>query len=285
MISLLQFNGSIVTPTDDAVLYNHMLGDSGIIEGVTVTSQGGNVLSVTDGRGVILGRQFVVEAQTVTASLPTSGTANGRLLIQIDMSDTTEPISFITQAAATLPDLVQEDINGSGTVYQFPLATYTCSTTAVSDLTYVAHSLGNGVKSFNGRTGDVTPKSGDYKATLVTMSGYSKATSRAAINTSDTVNSALGKLEYKVDNAAVGASVTLDASGWTADTSDYYCTKTVSGVTATNKVIVSPNNVAATITVWGKCGIYAAAQAANSITFRATKQPTESVVANILIIN
>ena len=93
------------------------------------------------------------------------------------------------------------------------------------------------------------------------------------------------RIETGFSDISSSVQVTITASSWVADTSDYYCTKTVSGVTATNKVIVSPNNVATTITAWGKCGIYAAAQAANSITFRATKQPSESVVANILIIN
>ena len=99
----------------------------------------------------------------------------------------------------------------------------------------------------------------------------------------------MNDLESRIETGFNGVSgsvqVSIPASSWTAGTSDYYVTVSASGVTATNKIIVSPNNTAATITAWGKCGIYAAAQAANSITFRATKQPSESVVANILIIN
>ncbi len=79
------------------------------------------------------------------------------------------------------------------------------------------------------------------------------------------------------------ASVTLDA--WSAGSSDYYCTKAVSGVTSSNKVIVSPNNTADAIKIWGKCGIYASAQGTNSITFRAAKLPSTSIIANVLIIN
>ena len=282
-ITLKQFNGSIVTPTDDAVLYEHLLGANGVMSGCTVTSSGGSILNVADGRGFICGRQFVIEAQTVTATLPTSGTANGRLLIQIDMSNATTPISFITQAAATLPELTQEDINGSGTVYQFPLATYTASTTAVSELVNTAVQLPEVMTSFNGRSGAVEPKSGDYKATQVTMAGYTKATARAAVSTSDTVNSALSKLEYKTDNVTTGSSVIL--TGWVTETSDYSVTVAVQGVTSTNKILVSPNNTASAIKLWNKWGIYASAQGTNTITFRALKQPTESIIANILIIN
>lgn len=88
MITLLQYNASIVTPTDDAYLYNHIINDSGIFTGVEVTTQGGNIINVSDGRGIILGRNFVVEAQTINATLPTSGSVPGRLLIQIDMANT-----------------------------------------------------------------------------------------------------------------------------------------------------------------------------------------------------
>ena len=116
MITLLQYNASIVTPTDDAYLYNHIINDSGIFTGVEVTTQGGNIINVSDGRGIILGRNFVVEAQTINATLPTGASVPGRLIIQIDMANTDAPISFVTQAADPLPALVQEDINASGTV-------------------------------------------------------------------------------------------------------------------------------------------------------------------------
>ena len=72
MITLLQYNASIVTPTDDAYLYTHIINDSGIFTGVEVTTQGGNIINVSDGRGIILGRNFVVEAQTINATLPTA---------------------------------------------------------------------------------------------------------------------------------------------------------------------------------------------------------------------
>lgn len=141
MITLLQYNGSTITPTDDAYFYDKMVNDSGIFEGVTVTSQGGNILNISDGRGIILGRNFVVEEQTVNAALPGSASVPGRLLIQIDMSATDAPISFVTQAVSPLPPLVQEDINAGGTIYQLPIATYTAESTLISNLKNVAHKV------------------------------------------------------------------------------------------------------------------------------------------------
>lgn len=237
MITLLQYNASIVTPTDDAYLYNHIINDSGIFTGVEVTTQGGNIINVSDGRGIILGRNFVVEAQTINATLPTSVSVPGRLLIQIDMANTEAPISFVTQAQDPLPALVQEDINASGTVYQLPIATYTAQPTMVSDLQYVAHTISAGtVASFNGRTGAVTPQTGDYTGSQIKIPGYKQATSRQNVTNSDTVTQAIGKVEYKINRAFVVKQISLPATSWMGAESPYTQTVTISGITANSKV-------------------------------------------------
>lgn len=237
MITLLQYNASIVTPTDDAYLYNHIINDSGIFTGVEVTTQGGNIINVSDGRGIILGRNFVVEAQTINATLPTSGSVPGRLLIQIDMANTEAPISFVTQAADPLPALVQEDINASGTVYQLPIATYTAQPTMISDLQYVAHTISPGtVSSFNGRTGAVTPQTGDYTGSQIKITGYKQATSRQNVTATDTVTQAIGKMEYKINRAFVVKQISLPAASWMGAESPYTQTVTISGITANSKV-------------------------------------------------
>lgn len=237
MITLLQYNTSIVTPTDDAYLYNHIINDSGIFTGVEVTTQGGNIINVSDGRGIILGRNFVVEAQTINATLPTSGSVPGRLLIQIDMANTEAPISFVTQAQDPLPALVQEDINASGTVYQLPIATFTAQPTMVSDLQYVAHTISPGtVASFNGRTGAVTPQTGDYTGSQIKIPGYKQATSRQNVTSSDTVTQAIGKMEYKINRTFVVKQISLPAASWMGAENPYTQTVTISGITVNSKV-------------------------------------------------
>lgn len=138
MIILKQFDGANVTPADDAALYAHLDARSGIISGVEIAHLGANQISIGAGRGIVCGRTFVIEAETVLATLSASGTQNGRLLLQIDLGNADAPASFITQAAAVLPDLVQEDLNEGGTLYQLVLATYTVNTTTISGLSAVA---------------------------------------------------------------------------------------------------------------------------------------------------
>ena len=138
MITLIQWNGSNVTPADDAALYAHFDGRSGIISGCVPSSLGSNQIAVSSGRGYICGRQFTVQQETILAQVSSSGEEmQGRLLVQIDLANSEQPITFLTQAAASLPDLVQDDLNNGGTVYQLPLATYTIDSVAISGFTVV----------------------------------------------------------------------------------------------------------------------------------------------------
>lgn len=73
-------------------------------------------------------------------------------------------------------------------------------------------------------------------------------------------------------------TATLTSSGWSSNTQ----TVTVSGVTATNTVIVSyaPSSKDA----WVNADIYCSAQGANSLTFTCTTEPTVNVTANVVIL-
>jgi hypothetical protein len=133
-IELKTFNEAVVTPKDDAYKDNFLIGASGVFEGCQVTALGGLQLQVASGRGVICGRHFVVSQQTVNATPSDGGTKLGRLLIKVDIENVSAPIDFVAQMAASLPALVQEDINADGTIYELPLATYSVTEVAVSSL-------------------------------------------------------------------------------------------------------------------------------------------------------
>lgn len=139
MLTLKQFTGSLVTPTDDALFYDFLLsGQCGIFEGCEVTHLGANQLRVSSGRGVILGRIFTVEEETIQAAVSPGGEVDGRLLIRVDMGNEEKPIEFMSQAETPLPELTQEDINRDGSVYELPLAVYKVTELLISGLERVA---------------------------------------------------------------------------------------------------------------------------------------------------
>lgn len=138
MVTLHTIDGGIVNAINDALLYDFIIGQNGIATGATVTSEGALLLHIDSGWGVIKGRIFSITAESISATPSTSGTVKGRLILQIDITNTTNPITFVTQAAATLPALQQEDINSNGTIFQLPIATYDVNEVAVSNLQMVA---------------------------------------------------------------------------------------------------------------------------------------------------
>lgn len=138
MVTLHTFDGGTVNAINDALLYDFIIGQNGIATGATVTSASALLLHIDSGWGIIKGRIFSIEDETISVTSSTSGTVKGRLILQIDITNTTNPIAFVTQAAATLPALQQEDINGNGTIFQLPIATYDVNEVAVSNLQMVA---------------------------------------------------------------------------------------------------------------------------------------------------
>ena len=75
----------------------------------------------------------------------------------------------------------------------------------------------------------------------------------------------------------IQAAVTLTTNGW----SNKEQTVSVSGVTASNAVIVSP--APTSIKAYSKYGIYCSEQASGTLTFVCDKTPSEGVVVNVLI--
>lgn len=138
MVTLHTIDGGTVNAINDALLYDFIIGQNGIATGATVTSEGALLLHIDSGWGVIKGRIFSITAESISATPSTSGTVKGRLILQIDITNTTNPIEFVTQAAATLPALQQEDINNAGTIFQLPIATYDVNEVAISNLQMVA---------------------------------------------------------------------------------------------------------------------------------------------------
>ena len=136
--TLYQVAGAMVPPVADARLYHLLLGQTGVAEGCEITSLGGTMLHIADGWGVVQGRVWSVPAQDISVTASANGTVKGRLLLRLDTSlEAGSAAQLVTQAAASLPALTQEDMLSGGSVYELPLATYSVSETSVSDLATV----------------------------------------------------------------------------------------------------------------------------------------------------
>lgn len=151
MITLKRFEGQSITPSDDAILYDNIIRHNGILRGCELTCLGGNMIRIGEGRGIIKGRDFIINEETILATLSASGTRQGRLLIHVDLMDVQEPIKFQTQIGTndTLPQLVKnEDINYEAGIYQLELATYTASEIMLTDFKRTVPDLKSWMQEF-----------------------------------------------------------------------------------------------------------------------------------------
>lgn len=81
------------------------------------------------------------------------------------------------------------------------------------------------------------------------------------------------------DAIASTTTGTLTVIGWAANAQ----TVTVTGATATNKLIITP--APSDFAEWGSCGVYASAQGVDQVTFTCSAVPSSELTANVLILN
>lgn len=135
-IVLKTFRGGSVTPLDDAIIQQTVIGTNGIFKGCNITYARGNVLHVSQGFGMIKGRFFEVYDCEVGVILNSgSGTLQGRLYIHMDLSNADEPIQLLTETASMLTELTgDEDVNYNNTAYDLELATFGVTRTGITHL-------------------------------------------------------------------------------------------------------------------------------------------------------
>lgn len=134
-------------------------------------------------------------------------------------------------------------------------ATVTYTDSSTSSYTFQVYNGENG-------TGTGTVKAASYNGTVY--------------NTVD----ASGTLALS-DIQAQHATLTITIA--TTDWSNKTCTKTASGVTASNTVIVSP--ASASYEAYGEAQVRATAQGTNQLTFTCTDVPSSSLTVNVAILN
>lgn len=133
-IQLVTYANQTVTPMNDAIIYERAIDQNGIFNGcnVTVTS---NEVNITGGYGIVCGREFFIQSESIPVTLAPSGTLDGRLYVRLDLADADAPIQLLTVTGNTLPPLEQDaDVNYTNGTYEMELATFTVGVSALSDV-------------------------------------------------------------------------------------------------------------------------------------------------------
>lgn len=133
-INLVTYANQTVTPTNDAIIYENAIDQNGIFYGCNVTVSGNNV-NITGGYGIVCGREFVIESESIAVTLAPSVPLDGRLYVRLDLADADNPIQLLTAQGATLPALEQDaDVNYVNGAWEMELATFTVGVSALSDV-------------------------------------------------------------------------------------------------------------------------------------------------------
>lgn len=133
-IQLVTYANQTVTPTNDAIIYEKAVDQNGIFYGCNVTVTSNNV-NITGGYGIVCGREFVINSESIAVTLAPSGTLEGRLYVRLDLADADAPIQLLTATGNTLPPLVQDDdVNYTNGTYEMELATFTVGVSSLSDV-------------------------------------------------------------------------------------------------------------------------------------------------------
>lgn len=133
-INLVTYANQTVTPTNDAIIYERAVDQNGIFHGCEITVSGNNV-NITGGYGIVCGREFVIESESIPVTLAPSGTNDGRLYVRLDLADADEPIQLLTAQGNPLPALEQDaDVNYVNGAYEMELATFTVGVSELTDV-------------------------------------------------------------------------------------------------------------------------------------------------------
>lgn len=156
-----------------------------------------------------------------------------------------------------------------------------------------------GVTSFNGRTGAVTPQTGDYTAEMVgarPSTWTPTAADVGAVPTSRTVNGKALSANISLTASDVGAgapatstTVTLTAAGWTGSAAPFSQQVSCSIVAADTAVVAVDVDTPGTdadadaeaINAWALCTQRNPTQGAGTLTFYCTEKPTINIPVKV----
>lgn len=127
----ITFSKQSVSPNDDSHIYKVLLnGKNGKTKGCTMTTNG-DLIYISEGYFFAANRLIEIPStETIETTAVLNGTTYFRLVFEIDLSKTNTASEFkqgafkVLSSATGYPDIVQEDLEEGGTIYQLPFAKF-----------------------------------------------------------------------------------------------------------------------------------------------------------------
>lgn len=278
----ITFSKQTVTSNDDAHIYKVLLaGRKGKTTGCNM-SFGVDDIYISDGYFFAANRLIQISSvETIETPVVTAGTTYCRLVFELDMTKINTNTAFnqgyfkILSSTLSYPEIVQEDLENGGSVYQLPFAKFTKTVEGigafVSELEAIGHLLEGDLTIYVATTGSDSAGDGSEDAPFATIQHAIDSLPKNLSNREITINIASGTYSENVEVAGFyggtlrfelgevvaksfvlyesnviinGTSLTLDASGnvygfrcHRGANAIFQCALTVNG--STNGVFVS----------------------------------------------
>lgn len=198
--------------------------------------------------------------------------SNGYLSVNVPWNDTTD----YTQLSNT-PTNVSDFNNDAGYLTTETDPTVPSWAKASTKPSYTASEVGAvpTSRTVNGKalSSNINLDASDVGAQPTLVSG----TNIKTVNNESLLGS--GNITIQGGAGADVIQVSITVANWNATTT---CTKSVTGVTTSNSVIVSP--APASIADYVSAGVYCSAQGSGTLTFTASSTPTADLVVNVMIV-
>lgn len=221
---LKTFAGQSISPLDDALMRNGMAaGQDGVAYGLTLTKPSNSTIRFSAGYGMIQGREFqLTAAETVNITLASSGTKYGLVYLQMDLSNTSSPLSIGVQYANTEDGFTaltkNSNVNINSGIWQMELARITISTSDITAYTRTCETLG-GVYTQTYTLNGIDFTFSKYgRLVIVTSSGTptSPITTNAYVGDmtfDDRFKPAAGVIVHVLATKGIGMQVNIRSSG------------------------------------------------------------------------
>ena len=146
-VNIVTYTGKTRTAQHDAMTYDAAIGQSGVFYGCDITAAG-NTLTVGGGFGIIKGRVFEIEEESIIVPLASSGTQNKMLVLTLDLSNSSEPLALSVHDSSY--ELTQDAYaNFTDGIYQIKMATFQVSSVEIANVYMTFDRVHGGVSIVN----------------------------------------------------------------------------------------------------------------------------------------